>query len=287
MKGMAHLTSLSQEEVTAKLEEAGEEKAIETISALIREKYTAQIKKAREEGRGRGVKEKAEAIEKAARGLFEAHGIESENIEQGLEQLAEQLQGDPGKPGRGELTPESIRNTPAYKQAFDQDAAKLRKMAEDAQAEAAALKASQARAEKIAKLRPAILERLRAENANFGISEDKSLELFFLQHPPERFDTSSDEPLILGDDGEPMKDEYHNSVKLTDFLKQNWVPGFAQASPPKTPAPPQKPGGAPRMRFSSMEEYDQKFQEAMRNGRNKEADEMRKAYLQQLREQDK
>jgi len=281
---MAHLTSLTSEELEARLNEAGEENAAETMAALIREKYVAEIKKAREEGRGRGVKEKAAAVERAAKTLFEAHGIESDNAEQGLEQLAEKLQGAPDKP-EGDLTADRLRTLPAYKQAFEADTSALRTKLQQAEARATEMEAAQARAEKLAKLRPVLLDQLRKEKANFGIGEDTALDAYFKLVPPDRFSITEDGPQVLTEDGEVMKDEFHNPVKPADFLKKTWVFGFNTGNPPPTPSPARQ-GSNGAQRFDSSQAFTDAYTELLRKGDNVGADSLRKSYLAQLSQQE-
>jgi len=275
---LAHLTGLTSEELEARLNEAGEEKHDATFADLVKEKYAEQIAKAREEGRKRGVKEKATTIEKAASALFTEHGISATVVEEGLVQLAEKLNsGDPGKTG-GELTAEALRGLPQYKQAFESDTAALRARVEAAEAKAAEVAAAQERQARLAALRPVLKKQLEERCASFGVGEDAAFDVFFSRVPPDRFRVEGDTVTVLGEDNEPVKDEFHNPVKLADYLEKTWVFGFNSQQPAQTPAPPTR-GGTPPAKFESQEAYTAAYEAALKRGDRAGAAALTKAFL--------
>jgi len=276
---MAHLTGLTSEELEARLNEAGEGNEEATISQLIRENYTAKIAEARAEGVKRGVKEKAKAIEKAAAPLFEKHGIEPGDVEAGLGTLAEKLQGDPGKPG-GELTADALRVHPIYKQVFQEDAAALRDRVAKAEARATAVEEQAAKSEKLAKLKPALLERLKKAGAQFGVGEESALNTYLTITPPERFHIEGDEVLVLDEQGERMKDELLNPVRADDFLAKTWVFGFEADKTRHTPSPPAR-GGNPTVKFDNDKAFSEAYQARLNAGDREGAKALREAFLKQ------
>lgn len=259
------MTGLTSEELEARLNEAGEEKHDAIFSDAVKEKYAEQIAKARDEGRQRGVKEKAKTIEKAAAELFTQHGISATVVEEGLVQLAEKLNtGDPGKTG-GELTAEALRGLPQYKLVFKADTAALRARVEAAEAKATEVAAAQERHARLNALRPLLKKQLEERGASWGIGEDAAFDVYFSRVPPDRFKVEGDMVTVLGEDGEPTKDEFHNPVKLPDFLEQTWVFGFSGQQPAKTPAPA-KTGGTPAAKFDTQEAYTAAYDAAMKRG---------------------
>lgn len=290
---LARLTGKASEELDGLLYDGGELKEdwVDVFSGLVLDKFKDQERKKAEDFRLRGIKEKAQAIEKIAKPLLEKYGIEADRIEDGLEQLAEQLQAEPGTPGAEGLTPEQLRNHPAFKQAVQQDIEKLTKANNDLKAKAAKAEAEkdayiqqQSQQQHFNTVSNTALRELRKQKALFGQDEDKALKAFFALYPAERFKLEGESPVPLDDNGQPATDEYGDPIKFTDYLRQNWLFGF-EGNTIATPAPPTRGAGPGTKTFATEEAYNQARVAASLAGDWNKVQSLENQYIKELNSQ--
>jgi hypothetical protein len=287
---LARLTGKASEELDGLLYDGGELKEdwSDVFSGLVLDNFKEKERKKAEDFRLRGIKEKAQAIEKIAKPLLEKYGIEADRIEDGLEQLAEQLQAEPGTPGAEGLTPEQLRNHPAFKQAVQQDIEKLTKANNELKAKAAKAEADkdafiqeQQKAAHVNTLSSLARKELKALEASFGADEDKALKAFFALYPPDRFRVEGEAPVPLDENGQPATDEYGDPLPFAEYLRKNWLFGF-QSNQPKTPAPPTKGAAGATKTFANEDAYNQAREAAAAAGDWGKVATLEKQYIKEL-----
>jgi hypothetical protein len=287
---LSRLTGKTSEELEAALFEGGELKANwdSEFTGLVLDKFKEQERRAKEDHYKRGEKEKAKKVEQALKPLFEKYGIESDRVEDGLEQLAEQLQAEPGTPGAEGLTPEQLRNHPAFKQAVQQDIEKLTKANNELKAKAAKAEADkeafiqeQQKAAHVNTLSSLARKELKALEASFGADEDKALKAFFALYPPDRFRVEGEAPVPLDENGQPATDEYGDPLPFAEYLRKNWLFGF-QSNKPNTPAPPTKGAAGATKTFANEDAYNQAREAAAAAGDWSKVATLEKQYIKEL-----
>lgn len=281
LKSLARLTGLPAEELETRLNEAGEDQAVDVFETLVLDKFKEEERRSKKNFYQKGEKEKAQKIEAALQPIFDEHGISASTLEESAAQLAEKLKEQPGKPGGDELTAETIRNTAYYKQAFEADAKALRDKLQAAETALQQAQAQEQRRAKLEKLRPVMLDTLRKKKASFGQGEEKALQAFFLLHPLEDFDVSDDGAVTVMKGGEPLKDEYLNPLNLETFLEKNWLFGFNADTPPPTPAPARQGQGGGGHRFADRAAYLKAYDDALLKGNKVLASELEAAWIKQ------
>lgn len=230
----------------ALLNEDGEAKAeaVEVFTDRVKNKF-AEINKNQYD---RGIREKAKAIEKALKPIFDKYGINSERVEDGLNELTEQLatagteKTDPAK-----LTADDIKKLPVFQTVLDDAVGKLKNDLAAIQSEYEGYKSTVQR-EKIsgtvsAKAR-AVLE---ASKAAFAQNASSQVDFFIRAIGTQQFNvTETGDVELLDKDGQPLRDDHSNRVSFDDYIRTQWQNagyGFHDTTDPATSQPGTKPAG--------------------------------------------
>jgi hypothetical protein len=266
-KDLMKLSGLNEEELKALLlSEEGEvkENATEIYAKTVLDKFKAESR----EQFNRGVREKANAVEKAATELFSTFGIQSEKVEEGLKQLATELQGRVQKSDPTNLKPDDIRKLPAFQSVLDETVSKINQELNTIRSEYDSYKTNVVRERTMSVVQSKVREVLEKSNAAF--SENPSTQLGFfikaIDTTPFQVDTTGN-VVITNSDGTPLRDDYGNKMDFHDYVVNQWKAagyGFKQAPDP-VPNPPGK-DGKQNKNYSSL----QSAQEALQSARNPE-----------------
>lgn len=266
-KDLIKLSGQSEDDLKALLlSEEGElkENAPELYAKVVLDKFKAESR----EQFNRGVREKGNAVEKAATELFSTFGIQSEKVEEGLKQLAQELQGRVQKSDPANLKPDDIRKLPAFQSILDETVSKVNQELNTIKSEYERYKTNVVRERTMSVVQSKVREVLEKSNAAF--SENPSTQLgFFLKAidtRPFQVDTTGN-VVITNEDGTPIRDDFGNKLDFHDYVVNQWKAagyGFKQAPDP-VPNPSAKNGGNQKA-YSSL----QSAQEALQAARNPE-----------------
>lgn len=245
-KDLVRLSGLNEDDLKALLaNEEGELKpdAANLYSKAVLDKFKTESR----EQFNRGVREKGNAVEKAASALFQTYEIESDKVEEGLKQLAEKLQGGTGKPDPQALTVDEIRKAPAFHIALDDAVAKYRKELDTVKGEYESFKGNITREKTIQTIYQKGREVLERSNAAFSDNPTTQLSFFFKALDTNLFKIDEQGTVNLQNaDGTPLRDEYGNKVDFNQYIANQWKAagyGFNEA-PEGTPKIASGKGGA-------------------------------------------
>lgn len=282
----AKLAGKSPSEIEALLDGVEQTEHPNVLTTAIAE----NAKALREAQYNRGIKKKAQDIERAVLPLFEKHGIDGfATIEQGIEQLAEQLgKVETGKPDFSTLTPEQLNDLPAV--------AKLRNALQAATAKAEQsesnfnnYKAQQSQAAARQAALAATVALFESENAATGAAtKSAAAEMFLRTIPTGKIGVdASGNPVILSDDGQPETDEFGKAVNFADYVRTNYAFGFNAADPGKGGSGAGAGGnGNPQggIKYKTAQDAEAAIAASMSAGDNAALSEARKAYIELTRQ---
>jgi hypothetical protein len=235
------LAGWSEEDAKAALlDDAGEAKAdaLEIFNAKVVEKFSNIAK----DQYKRGEREKAKLIEKSIKPIFEKYGINSERVEDGLNELTEKLatagteKTDPAK-----LTADDIKRLPVFQSVLDDAVGKLKNDLAATMSEYESYKAGVQR-EKIsgtvsAKART-VLEQSKAA---FAQNASSQVDFFIRAIGTQQFNvTDTGDVELLDKDGQPLRDDHSNRVSFDDYIRTQWQAagyGFHDTTDPATSQP--------------------------------------------------
>jgi hypothetical protein len=221
-KDLVRLSGLNEDDLKALIAtEEGELKpdAANLYAKAVLDKFKAESR----EQFNRGVREKGNAVEKAASSLFQTFQIESDKVEEGLRQLAEKLQGEPGKPDAQSLTVDEIRKAPAFHIALDDAVAKYKKELEQVRTEYEGFKGNITKEKTMQTIYQRGREILETSNAAFAENPSAQLSFFFKALDTSLFKVDEQGNINLSNaDGTPLRDEYGNKIEFNQYIANQW-----------------------------------------------------------------
>lgn len=265
----AKLAGKSQSELLELLEGVAEEDISQTF-------YDAAFehgKSRREDQFKRGIKKKGASIDKALSELFEAYEVtDFDTAEEGIKLLTDKLEQDnPQKVDLSTLTPEQVKDLPAYQAALSK-VQKAQERADQVQSEFDAYKAEVSGRERSAAALNATTSIFQNRNAITGNATTlDAAKLFLSGIPNSRIGLDENgKPYPLDANGEHLEDDATGrKISWEDFVVSNYSFGFSAADPNKKGGsnPKGKAGtGKPSLTFRTKEEGE----EAVRNATTRE-----------------
>lgn len=282
----AKLTGKSPDDLKALFDGVEQTEHPDVLTTAIATHAKALREKATEAQYNRGIKEKGQAIERALKPIFEKHGIDGfTTAEEGISQLAEQLEKvETGKPDFSTLTPDALNAIPAVAKLRNALTA-AKQAAHDAESNFTSYKQQQQQATARQAALAATVALFESENAATGAAtKSAAAEMFLRSIPQGKIGVDeSGKPVILGDDGQPEKDEWDNPINFTDYVRTNYAFGFNAADPSKggsgagAGGASNPPGG---IKYKTAQEAEAAIAASMSAGDNAALAEARKALIE-------
>lgn len=277
---LSKLAGMPKEDFLAKIQtEEGELK--ENYEATVSDSIKSKIIEIREAQRNRGFKEGRKEIE----GWLKGQGIEEyDDLNEALDTLQSKIKppkGEQSKGGSKDLTLEEIQALPQVQDWFSSEVKALQ--AKKAQLETQLTEAQkQFHSYKVANVATSkaheALQEAKAANLN-----PQAVDLYLRALGTNNLDIAQDGKItVLDNEGQPLKDEYHNPIDFKDYVVKNWAFGFSEV-PAGSGSPNHKPsgkGGGSRIVFRDENHFQEEVSKA--GGDNKRIAELTNAYAEQL-----
>lgn len=229
-------------------EEGGEPVLKPDASALLARKILERMETERKDKLGQGIKTHAQKVEAVVRPLFEAFGVQSDDVIAGLGDLAEKIELlKKEKPSLASLTEEEVTKLPAFQKKLNAELQAAREAREALQKQYEDFAAQVERQKQDSVIFGHVEAALTKANAAFGTNRSAQLRHFFNGLEKEYIHLSEDGSIeLLDKDGIALRGPSKEIITFEEYVVQKWRDlgyGIKEADPaPPTPGKPGKPG---------------------------------------------